>query len=32
MEKYSITRLDCYRNCPYKYKLQYIDKIQTPFE
>ncbi len=31
MEKYSITRLNTYRECPYKYKLQYIDRIEAPF-
>lgn len=32
MTKYSITRLNCYRECPYKYKLKYIDEIEDPFQ
>lgn len=31
MTKYSITQLNCYRECPYKYKLKYIDDIDDPF-
>lgn len=31
MTKYSITQLNCYRDCPYKYKLKFIDHIEEPF-
>lgn len=28
----SHSRLDTYRNCPYQYKLKYIDKLKTKFD
>jgi len=32
MSVYSHTKLSCYEQCPHKYKLQYIDKIETEVE
>ena len=32
MKVYSHSRLSCYEQCPQKYKLQYIDKIETEVE
>ena len=29
---YSHSRLSCYEQCPQKYKLQYIDKVETEVE
>jgi putative RecB family exonuclease len=29
MTVYSHSRLSCFEQCPYKYKLQYIDKVET---
>jgi len=29
---YSHSRLDSFRTCPMKFKLQYIDKVKVPFE
>lgn len=29
MTRFSYSRADCFRQCPYKYKLRYIDKLQT---
>ena len=28
---YSYSKINTYKNCPYRFKLQYIDKIKTPF-
>ena len=28
---YSYSKLSCFKECPYKYKLKYIDHISTPF-
>ena len=28
----SHSRLDCYRNCPFQYKLKYVDKLTTKFD
>jgi hypothetical protein len=27
--RYSYSRIECWKNCPYQYKLRYIDKLQT---
>lgn len=27
--QYSYSRVDCFRQCPFKYKLRYIDKLKT---
>ena len=27
--KFSYSKVDCYSKCPYKYKLKYIDKLET---
>lgn len=27
--RYSFSRVDCFKTCPYQFKLRYIDKIQT---
>lgn len=32
MEKYSYSRLSCFRQCRLKYRFQYIDKIKTEIE
>jgi putative RecB family exonuclease len=32
MTVYSHSRLSCYEQCPQKFKLQYIDKVQTEIE
>jgi putative RecB family exonuclease len=32
MSVYSHSRLSCYEQCPHKYKLQYIDKVETEVE
>lgn len=32
MTIYSHSRLSCYEQCPYKFKLQYIDKVETEVE
>jgi len=32
MSVYSHSRLSCYEQCPQKYKLQYIDKVETEVE
>jgi len=32
MAVYSHSRLSCYEQCPQKYKLQYIDKVETEVE
>ena len=32
MVVYSHSRLSCYEQCPRKYKLQYIDKVETEIE
>ena len=32
MPIYSHSRLSCFENCPHKYKLQYIDKVETEIE
>jgi len=32
MKVYSHSRLSCYEQCPQKYKLQYIDKVETEVE
>jgi len=29
---YSYSKISTYKNCPYRFKLQYIDKIRKPFE
>lgn len=26
--RYSYSRVDCFSQCPYKYKLRYIEKLQ----
>lgn len=32
MTKYSISRLNCYKECPLRYKFEYIDKLKEPFK
>jgi RecB family exonuclease len=32
MTVYSYSRINTFKNCPYQYKLQYIDKIKTEIE
>ena len=32
MAVYSHSRLSCYEQCPHKYKLQYLDKVETEVE
>jgi len=32
MKVYSHSRLSCYEQCPHKYKLKYIDKVETEVE
>jgi len=32
MTVYSHSRLSCYEQCPHKFKLQYIDKVETELE
>jgi len=32
MPIYSHSRLSCFENCPYKFKLQYIEKVETEVE
>jgi len=32
MTVYSHSRLSCYEQCPAKFKLQYIDKVETEVE
>ena len=27
--RFSYSRVGCFANCPYQYKLRYIDKLQT---
>ena len=27
--RYSYSRIECWKNCPYQYKLRYIDKLKT---
>lgn len=27
--RYSYSRIECWKNCPYQFKLRYIDKLQT---
>ena len=29
---YSYSMIGTFKNCPYRFKLQYIDKIKTKFE
>ena len=29
IKRYSYSKLDCFKQCPYKYKLRYIDKLKT---
>jgi hypothetical protein len=32
MKLYSHSRLSCYEQCPYKFKLKYLDKVETDVE
>ena len=32
MTVYSHSRLSCFEQCPHKFKLQYIDKVETEVE
>jgi putative RecB family exonuclease len=32
MTVYSHSRLSCFEQCPYRYKLNYIDKVETEIE
>ena len=27
--RFSYSRIECFANCPYQYKLRYIDKLKT---
>ena len=27
--QFSYSKVDCYNNCPYQFKLRYIDKLET---
>lgn len=29
MTQFSYSRIDCFKQCPYKYKLKYVDKLKT---
>lgn len=29
MSKFSYSKVDCFKSCPYKYQLRYIDKLET---
>ena len=29
---YSYSKIASFKQCPYKFKLQYIDKVEIPFE